>query len=625
MKRKNSINLFRILALTCTLILVVSPMVGPIAAQPPPGFPKLPWVGIKVIPDASVRFLSIQKGESHTDRYETEPLLIRTVEADPNLNLETARGVWLCYMEFNLHRIQDLVVRQAIAHATNRDELLYTAMLGWGIKEYSPIISEPWNPDYVNPRLKPGGDLFYEYDLAKANQMLDDAGYLDTDNDGIREIPAEKQHLYPLGTSVDNYEGTGEYREELRFTVRSLSWSFKSHKATEVLCPFISEKLGIKLDLSAEESSVMYPNCLETFNYDIFTLSTSQEPNFSGMLDLYYSEEHYAWGSNQSGFNNTRYDELWHQANALPLGSQAHKDVVFEMQELVQKEIPWISWHTADDTHVINADFTGYVVMPGGILELLNVYSLVNMYNKRDPNQGFVIAFPSDVRTTGNPLRTTDFRSKMYEVMIYDRLLAYDTELNLVPWLAEDYTISEDGLDYTFTIRDGVTWHDGTPMTAEDIAWNFEMRYDLMVANSWPFIQYIDRDSITTEGNTVKFSLKSIYTWFTLCMAGSAMMIMAPHNFDGYDDYLSWDTDNPIGSGPFMFESRVVGQSVQVVRNPNWWYTRPETIMTPTTTVTMPGTTVISTVPELAASVLLAPVALLVLASISVIRKRKPK
>ena len=150
-------------------------MITTVSAQPA-GFPKLPWVGIQVIPDASVRFLSIQKGESHTDRYETEPLLIRTVEADPNLNLETARGVWLCYMEFNLHRIQDLAVRKAIAHATNRDELLYTAMLGWGIKEYSPIISEPWNPDYVNPAVKPGGDLFYEYDLAKANKILDDAG-----------------------------------------------------------------------------------------------------------------------------------------------------------------------------------------------------------------------------------------------------------------------------------------------------------------------------------------------------------------------------------------------------------------------------------------------------------------
>ena len=616
----NPMNAFRILALTCTLILVVSPMASPIAAQPA-GFPKLPWVGIQVIPDASVRFLSIQKGETHTDRYETEPLLVRTVEADPNLDLVTCRGVWLCYMSFNVKRIQDVVVRQAIAHATNREELLWTAMLGWGILEYSPLISEPWLPDYVNPRVKPGGDLFYEYDIAKANKLLDDAGYLDTDGNGIRNIPAAKQHLFPMGVSLEQPEGTGEFRKELDFTVRSLSWSFKSHKATEVLCPFITKELGLKLTCSAEESAVMYPNALGTFNYDIFTLSQSQGPDFAGMLDNFYSEEStYQWGMNTQGYNNSRYDELWHQANALPLGSQEHKDVVFEMQEIIQKDVPWISWHTADDTHVINADFTGYVPMPGGILELLNIYSLINMYNERDPSQGLMIAYPSDVRTTGNPLRTTDMRSKLYEVLMFDRLLAYDTDLNLVPWLAEDYTISEDGLDYTFTIREGVKWHDGEPLTAEDVAWNFEFRYDKQIPNSWPFMQHVDRDSITTEGNIFKFSLESPYTWFTLRMAGEYMMLMAPHAFTGHDDPFNWDTDEPIASGPFMFDSREVGQSVKVVRNPNWWYTRPETL------ATTPVTTIITTiVPELVVSFLFAPATLLGLVTIYLIRKRKPK
>ena len=103
------------------------------------------------------------------------------------------------------------------------------------------------------------------------------------------------------------------------------------------------------------------------------------------------------------------------------------------------------------------------------------------------------------------------------------------------------------------------------------------------------------------------------------------MMIMQPDNFDGYDDYVGWDTDDPIASGPFMLEERVAGQSVKVVRNPNWWYTRPETIpTTPTTTVTMPGTTIISTIPELT-SFLLAPVMILVMTASYIIRKRKPK
>ncbi|MFQ6123777.1 MAG: ABC transporter substrate-binding protein [Candidatus Heimdallarchaeota archaeon] len=593
-------------------------MTSTIAAQPA-GYPKLPWIGIQVIPDASVRFLSMQQGETHTERYETSPTLIRTVQADPNLELVVAPGVWLCYLEFNLKRVGDRVVRQAIAYANNKADMINSAMLGWGTREEG-IISIGWHPDYVSPKLlsvEDGGtgELHYSYNTTIANQLLDDAGYIDTDGNGIRNIPEEKQHLFPLGTTLENPEGTG-FRNELRFTVRSLGWFPMSHKPTEILVDDVTD-IGIKFDLSAEESAVMYPAIFEFKDFDIFTLATSQSPDFGGMLSLFYGPEYYAWGANDCGYNNSHYNDLWKDANRLTLGTQAHKDVVFEMQEMIQEEAIWISWYTGDDTHVINADFVDYVVMPGGIITDMNIWTVIKMYNQKDPTQGFNIAYPGDVMQL-NPLVTTDLRTQWYEILVYDSLIAFDPDLQIVPWLAEEYTISDDGLDWTFKIRDDAYWHDGKQLTADDVAWNFKFCYDNQVARYWPWLQYIDRETITVEDNTVKFSLTEPNTWFLPSLHD--LMIMAPHTYPEGQDHLTWEDPHPIGSGPFKFESREPGQTTKVVRNDNWWYMRPET----TTPETTPETTT-PVVPELDGSFLVAYVVVLGFTTLWQLSKRKTK
>ena len=59
----------------------------------------------------------------------------------------------------------------------------------------------------------------------------------------------------------------------------------------------------------------------------------------------------------------------------------------------------------------------------------------------------------------------------------FDTLLAYDKELNVVPNMAE-YTMSEDQKTLTFTLKEGIKWHDGEPVTAEDVAFTFNAMAD---------------------------------------------------------------------------------------------------------------------------------------------------
>lgn len=58
--------------------------------------------------------------------------------------------------------------------------------------------------------------------------------------------------------------------------------------------------------------------------------------------------------------------------------------------------------------------------------------------------------------------------------LVYDSLLELDADNIPQPWLAESMAVSEDGTVYTLTLRDGITWHDGEPLTAEDVRFTFE-------------------------------------------------------------------------------------------------------------------------------------------------------
>ena len=80
----------------------------------------------------------------------------------------------------------------------------------------------------------------------------------------------------------------------------------------------------------------------------------------------------------------------------------------------------------------------------------------------------FVNAYGSDIGEL-NPLLWRSERSHWYDMLVYDTLVSYDENLDMIPWLAESYSVSADGLTVTFEIRDGVTWHDGEPLTGDHV------------------------------------------------------------------------------------------------------------------------------------------------------------
>jgi peptide/nickel transport system substrate-binding protein len=138
----------------------------------------------------------------------------------------------------------------------------------------------------------------------------------------------------------------------------------------------------------------------------------------------------------------------------------------------------------------------------------------------------------------------------------------------LEPWLATSYTASKDGKTYTFKLRKGVKFSNGQPMTSADV--KFSIDDARAQKKGWGYLDAAIKSITAPDPDTVVFHLKYRWAPFVADIALFANGII-PKNFAGQSrtDFYK----HPIGTGPFMWDSRVVGRSVTFKRNPDYWQT----------------------------------------------------
>lgn len=181
-------------------------------------------------------------------------------------------------------------------------------------------------------------------------------------------------------------------------------------------------------------------------------------------------------------------------------------------------------------------------------------------------------------------------------MQIFDPLIYFDLETyELIPGLAREWTISEDGKTYTFYLREGVTWHDGEPFTAADVIFTFEQivtNPEARAGDAASFIFTVDGEPrpVTFEAlddMTVQINLPAPSAAFLLFLRSFYMMPrhkLLPYSVEGgaqpADINNAWPTDvdprEVVGTGPFMLREYIPGQLVRLVRNPNYWKVDPE-------------------------------------------------
>ncbi|BDG61644.1 ABC transporter substrate-binding protein [Caldinitratiruptor microaerophilus] len=152
---------------------------------------------------------------------------------------------------------------------------------------------------------------------------------------------------------------------------------------------------------------------------------------------------------------------------------------------------------------------------------------------------------------------------------IFDKLVELDEKLNVVPELATEWKISEDGKVYTFKLRQGVKFHDGTDFNAEAVKFNFERMLNPELKsprrNEVSMVEKVE----VLDPYTVAITLQKPFSPFLGILTDRAGMMVSPAAVQKYgnDGFLN----HPVGTGPFKFESRIKGDSITLVKNESYW------------------------------------------------------
>jgi peptide/nickel transport system substrate-binding protein len=136
----------------------------------------------------------------------------------------------------------------------------------------------------------------------------------------------------------------------------------------------------------------------------------------------------------------------------------------------------------------------------------------------------------------------------------------------LKPWLATSYKVSNGGRTYTFRLRRGVRFSNGTGMTSADV--KFSIDQARAATQGWGYIDAAIASVETPDAGTVAINLKYPWAPFLSDISLFANAIV-PKDYGGQTKAAFYK--HPVGTGPFMWDKRVVGSSVTLKRNPYYW------------------------------------------------------
>lgn len=189
-------------------------------------------------------------------------------------------------------------------------------------------------------------------------------------------------------------------------------------------------------------------------------------------------------------------------------------------------------------------------------------------------------------------IQTADVQktSKDYEVPfnIFDRLVdvevGTDGNSKIVPSLAESWDISDDGLEYTFHLRQGVKFHNGNDFTAEDVAYTFHRMLTVEGGVNTEFIDQIKGadellagETDTLEGvevvddYTIKVTLKEPFAGFLASISSPGVSIYDSEATEAAGDQFGMDPAVTVGTGPFEFSSWSFNNQLVLTRNEDYW------------------------------------------------------
>jgi len=268
-------------------------------------------------------------------------------------------------------------------------------------------------------------------------------------------------------------------------------------------------------------------------------------------------------GLNNAGYKNERVDQLLKEAQMIS-DPKRRAELYLDAMEQISADVVWVPIAHMNDYLATTKEVKGLAIHPTGYLDLRHV----TVEGKSE----FVFGRGADsIRL--DPAKIEDGQSAQVVEQIFESLYTYKPgNTEVVPLLADGMPeISEDGRVYTIKLKQGIQFHDGTPFNAEAVKYSIERQ---LTGNKeeMPYADFTFGMVESVEARdeyTVVITLKEPVAPFLANLAmGLAAPIISPAAEKKYGDAFG---ENPVGTGPFMFESWEKDQQIVLRRNPNYW------------------------------------------------------
>lgn len=208
--------------------------------------------------------------------------------------------------------LRDRNVRLAMAHAIDKQRLIDEVM--YGLADPGMTLIPKGLGAFYNSSIKD-----YAYDVTKANQILDDAGYLDTDSDGVREMPGGGN---PLSFRLQWPDTTAYYATEAELL--KVMWS----------------QIGIDLQMQEVTADDLTAVCCPAFDYDLILWEWGSDPDPNFLLSVMLTDE-IPSGYNETGYSNPEYDQLFDK-QAVEMDKETRLGLIWQMENIVHNDVVYI-------------------------------------------------------------------------------------------------------------------------------------------------------------------------------------------------------------------------------------------------------------------------------------------
>ena len=323
--------------------------------------------------------------------------------------------------------------------------------------------------------------------------------------------------------------------------------------------------LGFDVVVRPLEFSTLLQKFYDEQDFDVTILGWSgrvsrlDPQHFLATLDSRQSD---LGANNPGGYANPVYDALF-DAQSREFDVDARRALVIDMQDIAAPDVPLVILYYRDEVIAYNVNtFEGLVTMAGE--GLYNEWTPLRTFPLTDDRM-LTIGTPQEPDNL-NPLSSTSVWGWKWMRMYYDKLVRLSPEIEPLPWAAAAITPVDD-VTIDVTLREGMTFHDGAPVTADDVKFS----YDYPIAQDYaywrPFLSNLASVEVTSP-LSVRFHLSEPYAPF-ITVTMSQIPILPMHLWEGIEVAadLAPDQVPTIGSGPFVFDRYDRGEYKSLLTN----------------------------------------------------------